>query len=1217
MYCIIYYRIIILFQNGEALKCYRKAKDTENYVRLLEKEGRFNEVVKVFRSPIEALTKASEYTARGITLNPDLCPENLSYTHARNYAKWKDKATLVAVLEYMPDVLVRVRFLKEGGLYEKAFDVYADHNELDDAYRLASAQGLFNQGRKLARKNEDTRKEAEFFFHQIHAEYFIKMKERADTLNLPQEIRSDLYTLFNAKDPVVKAHASLLLGIGQQDQALCRTAHTLFLEQHRKVAALEAFNAMTEVGTHFKPPIKQILDSCTTAKEVQTALHRCSDLNQLVKQAISLYGVQKVSNTYLMPQNHNVWVSPELQQSAEKDQADKDNEGMLKLPIDMTRETLAKRFGGFVKEWLEKYKVRQELQQQIKSFELHSNIDQKNPYLLRSYHVKLPVKMYIDALVNYCKLGLVMNDERVHNTATSLILTVFSPSVAIYLPLCKSNMLTIRGALSIHKCFSEKIRSLIDFDEQNRIDCWLSAWRACCISAGHTEQIEKVLGRLEGRVNDAYFNRVVPSQSSLLPTPPTSSTNPGLTGIWKGHRFEAPLAFIFWKRDNKNYHIFNFWLDSCTLIRDSTKPMWAAKQAIYRFLGTVLQRKIFSISVMNVVDVLIIHSMSLFTMLTHLNFFHNIRQAKCIVPAVYQNCVQLFDELNTYKNEKGGKQVLVACADEVKQSFKYNRNRMLHSDCIQLLNAALDLLLGTYRRDRTISVEHQKKLKVLDYALRNETVAASGAAKHCLILALTLFANLIPYQYPRQFRQTYENFRNTIHRSSLQEKPPQFVRDAMILFKSPIPSPSLIIHIPQFIHYLLTEKVGPTTVKMFFDEKKKINFVLMPTVRKSAPTQQLPLQHPSSGIAPIIANQNPSVQSTSTIQPQMQPQISKPPSTGFRVEDRPHTAETSVVLENRGPEIPTTPKLPEETYQNRDTKTEMDQVSQFSPSTEWERPTDVGSEPSDLPIVQPGELAPAGGGEEIEEDIQKEEEEEEEEEGEEVPGMLVSHNARQSALKNLNPALLDPDIVTKQHCSICEVFLRVESVTEEEEEGEESQPVVVDSVEVYEAHVQSSTHSRNFALHTTFKKDLDEEYSPMVQDMKTLIEACEKGKSPSLVRVIDDMKEAVDYFDNIISRRTSNVQWRMGIQDIKKATERFQQLLKLGDRQYSEIRAKEADADAADRVHTGAGQAIDSDTEFDAEINNTERVLDDFHLELRSEKTKMRSRSRKKGRKGK
>ena len=1203
--------IILLFQNGEALKCYRKAKDTPNCVRLLEKESRFNEAVKMFRSPVEALTKASEYTASGITLNPDLSPENLSYTHARNYAKWKDKTTLVAVLEYMPDVLLRVRFLKEGGLYEKAFDVYVDHDELDDAYRLASAQGFFDQGRKLARKNEDTRKEAEFVFHQVQAEYFIKMKESADTPNLPQEIRSDLYTLFKVKDPVVQAHASLLLGIGQQDLALCRTAHTLFLQQHSKVAALEAFSAMTEVGTHFKPPIKQILDSCTTAKEVQNALHHCSDLHQLVKQATSLYGIQKVSNTYLMPQNHNVWVSPELQQLAAKDQTDKDNEGMLKLPIDMTRKALANRFGGFVKEWLEKYQVRQELQQQIKSFEFHKDIDQ-NHRLLCSYHVELPVKLYIDALVNYCKLGLVMNDERVHNTATSLLLTVFSPSVAIYLPLCKSNMLTIRGALSIHKCFSEKIRSVIDLDEQNRIDCWLSAWRASCISAGHTEQIENVLKRLEERVNDAFFRRVVPSQSSLLPTPPTSSTNPGITGIWKGHRFEAPLPFILWKREKKYYHIFSFWLYSCSLIRDSNSPMWAAKQAIYHFLGTILQRRIFSISVMNLVDVLIVHSMSLFTMLTHLNYFYNVRQAKCTIPAIYRNCVQLFDELNTYKNEKGSKHVYAACADEVNRSFKYNRNRRLHSDCIKLLDTALALLLGTYRSDHTIPVEHQNKLRVLAFALRNERVVASGAAKHCLVLALTLFANLIPYQYPRQFQQTYKSFRDIIYRSSLQENPPQFVRDAVILFKSPIPFPSLIIHILQFIQHLLIDNVGPTTAKMFFDEKKKINFVLIPTFRKPVPAQQPHLQPPSSGITPSIANQKPSGQSLSITQPQMRPQISKPPSTESSVDIEPHVSETSVVSEYHGPEIPPTTKLPQEIDQNRDTRTDMSQVSQFSPSTEWERPSDVGSELSDLATVQPGELAPPGGAEEVEEDSEREEDE-----GEEAPGMLASHNARRSALENLNPALLDPDIVTKQHCNICGVVLRVESVAEEEGEGEESQPEVGGSVEVYETHVQSSIHSINFTMHTTFKKDLDEDYNQMVQDVKELIEACEKEKSPSLVRVIDDMKEAVEHFDNIISRRSTHVQWRKGIQDIKTATERFQQLLKLGDRQYSEIRAKRADADAVDRVHAGAREAIDSDTEFDAEINNTERVLDDFHLELRSEETKMRSRGRKKGRKGK
>ena len=167
---------ILLLQNGEAIKCYRKAKDIPNCVRLLEKEGRYSDAVRAHKSPKDSLSKASEYAAKGIQLPVELMPDTLSYTYAKRYANRKDKTVLLEVLAYMPDVHRRVRFLKEGGFYEKAFEAYVEHGELDDAYRLASGQCLFTQGMQVALKHHNPKKHAEFVFHQIQADYFLKMK---------------------------------------------------------------------------------------------------------------------------------------------------------------------------------------------------------------------------------------------------------------------------------------------------------------------------------------------------------------------------------------------------------------------------------------------------------------------------------------------------------------------------------------------------------------------------------------------------------------------------------------------------------------------------------------------------------------------------------------------------------------------------------------------------------------------------------------------------------------------------------------------------------------------------------------------------------------------------------------------------------------------------------------------------------------------------------
>ena len=1204
-------------QNGEALKCYRKAKDTANCVRLLEKEGRYDDAVRMCRNPKDALKQASKYASKGIELSSELSPDNLSYTYARKYANRKDKTTLVEVLEYMPNVLRRARFLKEGGLFEKAFNVYVDNNELDDAYRLASAQGFFAQGIKVAQENEDVRRQAEFVFHQVQAEYFMKRTD-ADTPSLPPDYRFKLHSLFKLREPNIKAHASLLLGIGEDDVALCRTAHTLFLQQHNKVAAMEAFDAVAKVGKYYKPNVRQVLDACSTAKEVQNALVNHSDLNQLVKQAIIFYGLQKVSGVYLMPANHNMWVSAQLQ-DLDKD-GDTDLDGMLKVQYNETRMVLASHVGGFVNRWLEKYNVPQMLQQQLTSFKLHEDISKKH-FLLHLYGAAdLPLlSQYLESIISYCNLGLLKNDTGMCHTATSLLLTVFSPQVAIFLPLQKRHVLKIRNALSMHKSFQERIRSEIDRDEQNRIDAWLSAWRACAISEGHTKRVEDVLQKLEQRVNDASTHKPVlsptspPPALSMYPSSqagstqqssaqamPQSLTSPTTTvaaGIWKGHRFEPPPAFIYWKLEKQYYHIFSCWLYSCSLIRDENEPLWAAKQAIYHFLGRISQRRALSISVMNLVDVLIVHCMSLFAMLTHLNYFYNVRQAKCTVPMLYKDCVRLFDDLNTYG--KGSTYVFTACADKVKRSIWRRKDRILFSECIKLLEAALSILLGTYRRDSTIPVEDQKKFKVLAYALRNEKVVSSGAARHCLVLSLTLFANLMLYQARDIFEETYRKFGNIFYQCSQQETPPQFVQDGLMLFRSPYPPQRFDFQVFQYIRHLLQDgssSGGPTTAKMFYDDRKKINFVPLPDMRKPA------VGHPQN----VPSSQGPGlVQSTAADHlPPSTPAGELPPQA---VTDAGHTLPPNL-------QTPPIANLPGDSSQpslglsTGDALLEMQQLDEFGPSVEWREDTEKSPAFRELPAVQ---LEEKGKGDELAA------EGEEEEEGEEAPGMFASHKPKASPLENIDPALMHPDIVTKQYCNVCGVPLRVEHVVDDEEEEEGvSTPEVDQSTEVYEAHVSSETHSQNYTLHSKFKEDSDGQYSSMVKEVTDLITLCEQAKASSLARIIDDMKEAVEHFEMTLSKRSTNLQWKQGIHVIEKATERFQQLLHQANREYQEIMANRTEV--PEQMHIGEGEgAEESDTELDAEINKTQDVIDDHPLALRSEETKMRSRVKKKNRKGK
>ena len=812
-------------QYGEALKCYRKIKDTKNCVRLLERESRYDEAVRMFRAPKEALAKAVEYTSRGIQLSQELLPDNLSYVYASQCAKRKDKVMLVEMLRYMSDPSRRARFLKICGLHSEALKEYVSNDELDEAYRLASGQCMFSEGRQIAKNHEDSRKEAEFVFHQVHSEL---LKSREKHTPFPSKLQTDLQNLKKAGDHMTKAHACLLLGLVTKDAGLCRNAHGTFFRLN-KAAALEAFDALTSLARDRKPVTDQVLTACATARELERALETMSDLNQLVKQATGFYGVQKVRDVYLTPPNHNVWVSAKLKsQCLTRHEEEKDIDGLLRLDAAATKNTLAAHMGSFVTKWLDAYGTESLTLKKLMSFKLHSDI-QKKRYLLRLYtESEMPAQSlteYMGALVDHCRLGLVLGNQKTSSAAVSTLLAIFSPEVSIHLPLTEKHMESVRKrAGSIRKCFHDAIKVNLDCDYLNRMDKWFSVWRACSISDGTTALVDTALEKLEEKVNYQFKNKSSASPSKDV-------------GYWrKDGRFQAPYAYQHWKLENKYYHVFGFWLYSCTLVKEN-KPIWAAKHAIYHFLGTITQRKSLSISVMNLVNVLIVHCTALFAMLTQLNHQQHRRSAKFVVPTSYPACVKLFDLLNCCKKDHG---LLSVCTAEVKRTLNKDRQSQ---DCRNLLDAALNILLGRYRQDSSLPQEEQRKFRVLRFAFRNDKVVGTGAAHHCLVLALTIFANLTPYLPQHKWEAARREFVSFFNEISGQENLPHPVKEGRGVFQSSSPQ-MLQSNVLQYVGQLLSKcctKGTPTQAFMMVSDKGKTSFAPLPSgpITRVAPTPQL------------------------------------------------------------------------------------------------------------------------------------------------------------------------------------------------------------------------------------------------------------------------------------------------------------------------------------------------------------------------------------------
>ena len=1406
---------VFSLQYGEALKCYKKAKDTVNCVRLLEREGQYNEAVRMIRAPKESLAKAIEYSSKGVELSPELMPDNLSYMYAGQCAKLKDKTTLSEMLDHMPaaDAYRRARFMKICELYSDAMKVYIRIDEEDEAYRVASGQCLFSEGIEMARKQHDLKREADFVFHQIQAEVFIRNRDK----DLPPNFQTDLDTLLKKGDPVVKAHASLLLGMATKDAGLCRAAHGKFL-LHNKVAALEAFNELTNLVKDLKPTTAQILKSCAAAREVKDALDRRGDLDQLVKQATSFYGLQKVRDVYLMPPNHNVWVSSKLQSDCKVTNNDeKDLDGMIRLDMKATKEVLASHVGSFVHKWLKKYGTESEILRRLYAFEPHDDI-QKKQFLLRFYTQNEvsaeSLTRYMSAAIDYCNIGLVQDDHRMCDIAVPILLAIFSPAVSLYLPLRMQHVKRVREALPIHKCLHE---SWLGRKDLNRMDNLFSAWRACLLSDATADRLGTVLQELEDKVNHDFRNK-------------SGSVHKGST-LWKDGNFQAPPAYQYWEKDEYYYHVFSYWLYSCDQIRDEKKSLWAAKQAIHFFARTVVQRKSLSVSVMNLAYTLILHSMSLFAMLTQLNYQQNRMSAKFLVPIQYKDCVSLFDAMNC--RQKGHSSVYSACTYDVQRHIHRGHEGQLQQNCLNLLDTALSILLGSYKMDTRLPAEEQKRFRVLNFAFNNENVLRSGAACHCLILALTLFANMMPYQNQNQvdkFRRLFASFFAT-HQET------RFLQEGMTIFQTS-PAEMLGGKLFQYIGHLLSEGCarGITTQALMRvnEQSGKIDFIQLPgdiqPVASLPPEPSIGWEEPQAIAQPL----DESLPHSHTVSAQLPPQVLSPTkteeeysslspqATRKNLPELPNTFNQRVTQQQQQPDLPqyrvtaeshnqiprlfnqpmTTiqqPPIPAATplytaqqnyppgpfeqatplsspmiapldmsselpwpgfpmyepvqyypqyhhmqYPNQSLEAShrfsMPSQSDYSPyftmeASHYQQSAMAQPPPEPIPLppalevshVQPHTSVPSQidadpyttramhktmedspqrelhfvhtrasereeastyhlqqstmtqpsnlqfedqsisypslhttedissqGAIQLEQKVavtpegyvplsnasrseeqqiiigqeddregttqakveeSKEEELEEDYEGEEEgPGMSAFRKAKWPHLPTVDPVLIDPRIVNDQFCNICGVFLR--QAADNEEHDEESGTQEAD--EVYNNHVRSKEHAQNYTQHKKFKEDYDGYYTGMVEELTALLQKCELTQEPSLARSIDDMKEALEKYERKMENRQTNLQWRMGIRDIEKATDKFQSLLHVGNRQYQRFKSQ---YHLIDNDQTSLGRKEgdeDSDSEFHAQINETaQEVDDDIRFIPRSEKAKQASRSQKRKKKGK
>ncbi len=775
----------LLCEHTKACQVYLRARDFDNFIRLKESIGEYRSVImtllgKPFMRKREALGKAKEYEEKGIELPPELSASKLSYSCAKFYSERRDKETLIDVLKYMPEMERRVRLLKESKLYDQAFIEYEQSHQYADGYRLAAAQGWFKRGQELAKSAGNHGEVDSFILQEAKAKYKHALAKLTKTgqkftsaemvKEVGQEVIKNLTSLFERGKTrnTVSTYAALLIGMITSDKELCRLAWRTFKHLKHKTGELEAFHQLQELADE---SIHSVLEVCQLAKQVGKMFQLAKDINSVVQQGLKFYDLRRVGQVYCTPRDQDIWMT-DIVKMCQNETEKFDIDGMHRLDTKQVRICILEHCADYIKQWVGRFKLETVLPSNCERFLLDKSL-RKNQFPDREYSVEEisseSVRKYIQSCLEYFELRTIL--EKDVEGLILLLIGLFSPKVTRYLPqrFNDQHVNLIRNATITHSAFTnwvtectlvpakESLNNWLkqqssteppkDYPERLSIDQWLTSWRACCLFAPNLKPIFSALTELETIVSDHAKKE-------------------------KGKKFELPVGFVYKNADDAYYHIFSMWLLSCQQIRDHCEVLWGSRLAIFHFISEIASSQCMSFSVPNMVDVLSLHCTVLLVILTHVKGRQN-RPSSLTVPLLYKNTVQLFDSMMSYEGSKW--KILQACAHEIASKQDRFLPRYFRDSKI-LLTRSLEILLGKYKNANWYNV--------LKFALKK--FPHNDSTRHCLILTLTIFGNLIMLTDKQTMHVFHEKLQYIFNRyQDRQDGAPDYAVFVMTAIRSP------------------------------------------------------------------------------------------------------------------------------------------------------------------------------------------------------------------------------------------------------------------------------------------------------------------------------------------------------------------------------------------------------------------------------------------------
>ena len=692
----VFFLFIMYLQRELAKRGYLRAKDHNNLSRLKESEGDYSGAVRVFvraNKRLEALEKAKHYEEQSRHLDPDVGSFQLANLYAKYYISRREDNHLKKVVQYIPNVMMKVAHLKKAKLYDLAIDEYIQAGHYKDAERLMSAQEMFSRGVKLAKSTGKIALESSFLLQNVVATIYHKIK-------MEDDLKDSLVKLTKSSVVPVQAKAYLLSGMVQGKSTMCREAVRMYNETTvNSVGAAESFNQLVSLkkDVTYTVVVAQCFEARALANSFRSTL-KSPTRSQNIQYALEFYHLNKLESVYLLPRSQDIWVGC-LKTAVCRDQ-ETDENGMLRVDPVKVHNILADRFNKFWTEWLNETEVERRVLSRLASYPFHKEVIEKG-YLVRHLQGYPPnlIKEYIQAISIAIQVRQLNTKYFKGANLEGIPLRIFSPRVSLCLPLSKTFCMLIRRSEAIGQILKKTLSGYIGHSALKRphVDELFKAWYCQALIDGNGSRLETDLENFAAKEGP-------------------------------GGQPQTKNWLVIDRRQEVYHHFFAFWLKSCRIIREEYHVLEAMK-ILYTWFFTVIARRSTlrkTLSVMNCT-----YSITLYT--TALIGLISVAQPNSgvVLPLFYKYQAQLFDDINI----QGPQQywLLSACVAQVGQRQKEQRADRLVDEASDFLFKILSVCLGGYN----------DQFNILKYALSSAGSAREdGSLVHCLVCILVLIANL-------------------------------------------------------------------------------------------------------------------------------------------------------------------------------------------------------------------------------------------------------------------------------------------------------------------------------------------------------------------------------------------------------------------------------------------------------------------------------------------